>query len=91
VMETSRDETSIIGGTLEGIAFELFRSQGRELRYPTDLDEEMKTVIIRCHSVFTTTRGILDIVHSCLLKKECESQWPSSGEAALRFMDLNSS
>jgi len=59
-----------------------------EAQCQTNLDEDLKRVIIRSHSVFTTTTRILDIVHSCLLKNECESQWSTREEAAERSLNL---
>jgi hypothetical protein len=56
----------------------------------TNLDEDLKRVIFRSHSGFTTTIRILDIVYSCLLKNECESQWSTREEAAERSLNLKS-
>jgi len=48
-------------------------------------DDDTKRFLIRSHSLYTTTSGILDTIHSCLLKDECRFYWQSPDTAALKY------
>lgn len=86
VLETSSENTLPIAGSINGIAFELFRCQGSSmLCNELILDDEMKKFIIRSHPLYTNTVRILDTIHACLLNNECGVYWPSNDVAALRY------
>ena len=85
MLEISADSTTLVGGTLKGIALELFRTQGMFSNFTVLIeDEDMKQFIIRSHTTFTTTAQILDTIHGCLVNNEVSHYWDSSEAAALR-------
>jgi hypothetical protein len=84
LLETSSENTVLVAGSINGIAFELFRSQG-VISVSTDADDTTKFFIIRSHSLFVTTAHVLDIIHSCLLNDESPLYWPSASTAAQRY------
>jgi hypothetical protein len=86
ILETSSENTIPIAGSINGIAFELFRCQGSPSPcIELTSDDEMKKFIIRSHSLYTNTTRILDTIHACLLNNECGGHWQSDDAAALRY------